>query len=176
MKIIMRTDSTNAEYYAECECAVIDVTPELLSRIAARVEILRQAAEVDRNIYKLVFRGSGPDFYSYKLIDACAEAGGIAPLDWEDQFQDEGVMPVPSGVDLERFEPQRTECDQEIIRVHRADGRLEFEVAWMVIPKHSDIYIATEVLTVDRLQSFAVSEPAAQVATADRVEPGISLQ
>ena len=168
MKILMRTDSTNPDYYADCECAVLDVTPELLARIAARVEILRRAADADINLCKLVFWGRGPDFYSYRLIDACAEvaaeAEGIGPFDWEDQYHDECVLPLPIGVDLDRFEPQRTECDQEIIRVQRVGGRLEFEVAWMMIPKHSNIYIATDVVTVDRLRGFATGEPTARVA------------
>lgn len=158
MKIIMQTDSTNPEYYADCECAVLDVTSDLLARIAARVDILRQAVELDRNLWKLVFWGGGPDFYNYKLIDACADAAGSESFDWEDQFQDAGVLPLPKGVDLDRFEPQRTECDQEIVRAHRIGGQLEFEVAWMMSPKHSNIYISTEILTLDRLQGFAVGE------------------
>ena len=166
MKILMRTDSTNADYYADCECAVLDVTPELLTRIAARAEVLRQAVEVDHHLWKLVFRGCGPDFYSYKLIDACAEAEGSESFDWEDQFQDAGVLPLPNGVDLDRFEPQRTECDQEVVRAHRIGGQFEFEVAWVMIPKHSNIYISTEVLTLDRLQCFAVGELEAGEATA----------
>jgi len=171
MKILIRTDSTNPDYYADCECAVLDVTRELLARIAARVEIVRQAADADVDLCKLVFWECGPDFYKYSLIDACAEvaaeAEGIGPFAWEDQYHDEGAVPLPIGVDLDRFEPQRTERDQEIIRVQRVDGKQEFEVAWMMTPKHSNICIATEVLALDRLRGFATGEPAARMATAD---------
>lgn len=164
MKILLRTDSTNPDYYADCECAVLDMTPELLARITARVEILRKAAEADIDVCKIVFWGCGPEFYSYKLIDACAEVaepGASSYFDWEDQFQEAGVLPLPNAVDLGRFEPQRTECDQEIIRVRRIGDRLDFEAAWMMIPKHSNIHIATEVLTLDCLEDFAESEAAA---------------
>lgn len=170
MKILLRTNSTNPEYYADCDCAVLDVTPELLAHIAARAEISRQAAEADTDLWELYFWSCGPDFYKCTLIEVCAEAvaemEGIDASNWEEQFQHAGVFPLPDGVDLDRFEPQWTECDQEIIRVQRVNGRLECEVGWVVIPKHSDIYITTEAVALERLESFAKGEMSASEVTA----------
>lgn len=154
MKILLKTESSNPDFNADCECAVLDATPELLQQVKARVKIARQAAKADGDLWELYFWGAAPTFHGYDLIEACAEAaasGDTGQSDWEQRFEDQGFLPIPETVDVERFEPKRTECDQEIIRCERTGKTGIFEVAWTMIPKHTDIYITTKGIPVDRL-------------------------
>lgn len=155
MKILLKTESSNPDFNADCECAMLDVTPELAQQIKARVRIARQAAKADSDLWELYFWGPAPTFHGYDLIEACAEAAvessDASQDDWEQRFEDQGFLPIPETVDVERFEPKGTECDQEIIRCERTGKTGSFEVAWTMIPKHTDIYITTKGIPVDRL-------------------------
>ena len=74
MRILLKTESSDPDFNADCECAVLDVTPELLQRVKARVKIARHAAKADGNLWELYFWGGAPTFHGYDLIEACAEA------------------------------------------------------------------------------------------------------
>ena len=155
MKILLKTESSNPDFNADCECAVLGVTPELVQQTKARMKIARQAAKADGDLWELYFWGGAPTFHDYELIEACAEAaaesGDPGQADWEQRFEDLGFLPIPEAVDVEQFEPKRTECDQEIIRHDRTGNRDGFQVAWTIIPKHTDVYITTKGIPVDRL-------------------------
>ena len=154
MKILLKTESSDPDFNADCECAALDVTPELLQQIKVRVKIARQAAKADGDLWELYFWGAAPTFHGYDLIEACAEAaasGDSGQSDWEKQFEDQGFLPIPEAVDVEQFEAKRTECDQQIIRHERAEKHRGFEVAWTMIPKHTDVYITTKGIPVERL-------------------------
>ena len=163
MNILLKTESSDPDFNADCECAVLDVTPELLQQIKARVKIARQAAKADSDLWELYFWGGTPTFHGYDLIEACAEAaaesGDPGQADWDQRFEDQGFLPIPEAVDVERFEPQRTECDQQVIRRERTGKSRGFEVAWTMIPKHTDIYITTKAIPVERLPMSRVSSP-----------------
>jgi hypothetical protein len=155
MRLLLKTASTNPEYDGDCRCAVLDLTPERVAQITAHVKVARQAAEASDALWELYFRGDGSTFHAQKLIDACDKAAGgsgdVNPGDWERRLQEKGLLRLPDGVDLERFEAQPTECDQQIVRCQRAGGRLAFEIAWTASPKHTDLYVTTEAIPWDKL-------------------------
>jgi hypothetical protein len=155
MRLLLKTTSTNPEYDGDCRCAVLDLTPERVAQITAHVKVARQAAAASDTLWELYFWGDGPTFHAQKLIDACDEvardSGGVDPGDWERRLQEKGLLRLPDGVDLERFEAQRTECDQQIVRCQRAGGRLAFEIAWTASPKHTNLYVTTEAIPWDKL-------------------------
>ena len=159
MKILLKTESSDPDCNAGCECAALDVTPELLEQVEARVKIARQAAKAEGDLWELYFWGGAPTFHGYDLIEACAEAAaqseGTDQDDWEQRFENQGFLPVPEAVDVEQFEPQRSECDQEIIRCERSGKTGGFEVAWTMVPKHTDIYITTQAVSLKHLEATA---------------------
>ena len=55
MKILLNTRSDNLEYNADCDCAVVDLTPSLLHQIRCRVEMARQILSQDSDLYELYF-------------------------------------------------------------------------------------------------------------------------
>lgn len=163
MKVLLTTESTNPDYSANCDCAVLNVTGKLLKRLKKRCRLARRAFEADAQLWELYFWYSEPEFYSCELLEArardatqgqCVQAG-----DWTTWLRDAGFGLLPADFDTELFEPQYTECDQEILRCHRNQGRIEIEIAWTVIPKHSGIYITTAAITLEQLQAIAKGRP-----------------
>jgi hypothetical protein len=163
MQIVLRTFSTNSDYNADCDCAVIDVTAELLEVVRRRVAVARQALSQDKELWELYFWDGGPDFYDYTLLDACDTADMLAsaianeepdPVPWSDQLRANGYLLLPEGVDLSGHEPHRMEIPQMIVRCSPGKDGFEFEVAWTATPKHADLYITTEAVPLPALERF----------------------
>ena len=161
MKILLMTNSDHPDCMADCDCAVLDVTPALLERIRFRIEIGDEAAAADRKLSQMSFWGYGPEYYRYDLLDACAEAveqaGDASQEDWSAEFTAGGLQPVPEAVELDRFEPRPTACDREIIHRCPPEGA-EPEISWATRPKGTDICVETWPITLKRLQAFLSPE------------------
>jgi hypothetical protein len=69
--------------------------------------------------------------------------------------REQGFLPLPEGVNLERFEARSTECDQQIIRCRREGEQVAFEVAWTASPKHTDLYVTTQAIPWEELRGLA---------------------
>jgi hypothetical protein len=169
MKIIFRAQSDNPDYNADCDYALVDMTPALWEQIRRRVEIARQAFQADGDLCELSFWLGTAEFYSSRLTEACEEAIAVvsegtdkdksaAAWAWSAQFDDPGYALLPSGVDLDKHQPERTECAQMIVRCAPSGGRPEFEVAWTAIPKHTDIHVTTRDMPLATLETYARSE------------------
>lgn len=160
MKIILDTTSSNPDYGGDCDCAVVDLTPALVDRIRRRVELARRVAEEDTDLYELYFWGGEAAFYDHNLVEACEEAMA-ADMDGQKEDKNASACARSSelqhschalfpGVDLQAHQPQRTECAQMILRC----GRPQYEVAWTVIPKHTDIYVTTRGLALSAIDAY----------------------
>ena len=167
MKILLNTRSNNPEYNADCDCAVVDLTPSLLHQIRCRVEMARQILSQDSDLYELYFWGGTADFYSYGLVEACEAAGAAA---WLTDLEQAGHGALPGAVDLGAHEIQRTECDQMIVRSMPTPEGPAFEVAWVTIPKHTDIYVTTEALTLEDLGKYVGTDAKQPVIVKDGPE------
>jgi hypothetical protein len=165
MKILFNVQSDDSEYNADCDYAVLDMTPTLWKQVHRRVEVGRHAIQADDDLYELCFWGGTADFYSGLLIEACQEAvaaavegseeeKSAAAWAWLARLDDPGYALLPSGVDLEKFQPERTECDQMIVRGTLSRGEPAFEIAWTAIPKHTDIQVTTRDLPLSALDTL----------------------
>ena len=161
MRILLMTSSDHSDYSADCDCAVLDVTPKLLKRIRSRIKIAGQAAAGDRRLWELCFLDCGLAYYKYDLAETCADVaertGDLGLQGWFGKFEGEGLQPIPETIDLELFEPRRTECDQEIIRRGTLEDE-EAEISWKAHPKHSDIRITTWPVTLQQLDTLVRPE------------------
>ena len=161
MKILLMTSSDHPDYSADCDCAVLEVTPKLIKRIRHRIEIAEQAAAGDGKLWELRFLGCGLDYYKYDLAETCADVAertrDLGLQGWFGKFESEGLQPIPETIDLELFEPRRTECDHEIIRRSTLEDE-EAEISWKTRPKHSDICITTWPVTLQQLDTLVQPE------------------
>jgi len=169
MKILFDARSDNSDYNADCDYAAVDITPALWEQIHRRVGIARQALQADGDLDELLFWGGTANFYSVQLIGACEEAlaaategtdeeKSAAASAWSAQLDDPGCALLPSGVNLDAHQPERTECDEMLIRCAPGRGQPEFEVAWTAIPKHTDIRVTTRDLPLAALEAYIGSD------------------
>ncbi len=155
MKILLNIRSDNLECNADCDCAVVDLTPSSLLQIRCRVELARQIVSKASDLYKLNFWGGTANFYSYGLVETCEAAAEAA---WLADLEQAGHGALPEAVDLGAHPIQRTECDQMIVRCIPNPERPAFEIAWVSIPKHTEIYVTTEAIALDDLESYVDGE------------------
>ena len=164
MKIVLQTDSTNPEYSADCDCAVVEVTPPLVKLIRRRATLAKQARSQDRDLWELYFWGCTAEFFDYALISACEAAFEDVDeaKDWSGGFERDGHAVLPLTAALATLEPHRTECDQMILRCVPGSRRTDIEVAWLTIPKHSDIYITTRDVSLATLETLVAQQTPAK--------------
>jgi hypothetical protein len=165
MKILFRAESDNSEYSADCDCAIVDMTPDLWEEVRRRVKLARRVFQADGGLWRLCFWGGTAEFYSYGLVMACEEAvsattegpeeeKSAAASAWSAQIDDPGYALLPSGVDLAAHQAESTECDQMIVRCVPHCGQPEFEIAWTAMPKHADFSVTTCDLPLTVLESY----------------------
>jgi hypothetical protein len=163
VNFVLDTSSTNPDYMADCDCAVVELTPHVVELIRRRGKLARQAWRQDHDLYELYFWCGTVDFYDCQIIEACQEAlaagatsGDADQLarDWLADLENNGHALLPPGVDLQAQQPQRTECQQMILRCCRPSEAPQYEVAWSAIPKHTDIYITTSGLPLKAMGAY----------------------
>jgi len=169
MHLILNARSSNSEYNADCDYAVVELTPAFAEEIRSRVSLARKAKQQDSELYELYFWGSTADFFDNDILDVCQDVIALrtsdqAARDWLADLEGREYAVVPDGVDLNAHEPQRTECGQMIIRICPSSREPEFEIAWTTIPKHSDVYVTTCDLPLAAMEEL-LAAPAAQPAT-----------
>lgn len=159
--IVLDTHSTDPDFNGDCDYAVVRLAPELVEQVRRRVELARQAGRQDDDLYELYFWGGTADFYDSGLVDACEKAltAGQSARDWLAGLEQEGHALVPPAADLATCEPQRTECDQMIVRRSPSSHDPRYEIAWIAIPKHSDVYVTTRDLPLAALEGYAGISP-----------------
>jgi hypothetical protein len=169
MKIILNTTSTNPDHNADCDCAVIEITPALVEQARNRAALARQALQPDNDLYELYFWGSPAELYDYNLVSACEEAVASASQGndedkakaaqaWSVDLERNGHALLPDTVNLGVIEPRRTECGQTILQLESMRPEPEFAVAWIAIPKHSDIYVTTTSVPLRQLEAYVGGE------------------
>ena len=167
MKILLETQSTDPDYNADCDYAVVNITPPLVRQIRSRFGLARKAGRQDDDLYELSFWGGTAEFYDAGLLDTCqkavaAAAGGSnadrAVGDWLADLDRKGHAVLPERLDLTAHTAQRTECDQFVIRCSPSSQNAVLEVAWTAIPKHSDVTVTTRELPLAALEAYIQAE------------------
>jgi hypothetical protein len=155
-RIVLDASSSNPDFNGDCDYAVVELTPELEDRIRRRVELARQAGRQDNDLWEMYFWDGAAEFYDCGLVDACQEAFAAdqAAQEWLASLERDGHALVPPAADLTACQPQRTECDQMIVRASPSSVDPEYEIAWTIIPKHTDVYVTTRDLPVAALDGY----------------------
>jgi hypothetical protein len=72
--IVLGTNSTNPEFNAKSDYAVVRLTPGLVDQVRRRVELAREAGRRDDDLYELNFWGGTAEFYDTGILEACQAA------------------------------------------------------------------------------------------------------
>ncbi len=128
--------------------AVVDVTPNLLARIGP---ITWAARRLDARWHGQLLGIEVFDSAAVWYGDDLVSAGELADAEFSDNFHEQGWAPVPAGVDLSSFEPQRTELE----RVECGSNAGQPNVCWRCRPKHTQIEVETMSIGLHELQRLA---------------------
>ena len=182
--IVIGTHSTNPEFDGDCDYAVVQLTPELVDQIRRRVELVREAGRQDDDLYEIYFWGGTAEFYDCNLLDTCQEAVAAAKgadsdqaaQDWLTGLEQNGHALMPPATDLAACQPQRTECDQTIVRRCPSAHDPRYEIAWTASPKHTDVYVTTKDLTLAALEGYFRNDPKVLSVTERSLKPCVRVE
>jgi hypothetical protein len=154
--IVLNTRSSDPDFNGDCDYAVVELKPALIDQIRRRVELARQASSQDNDLYEMYFWGGNAEFYDNDLLEACEKAAATdeAAQEWTAGLERNGHALMPVAADLSACQPQRVECLQMIVRSSPPSQSPEYEIAWTVIPKHSDVYVTTCDLPLAALEGY----------------------
>jgi hypothetical protein len=161
-RIVLDTSSSNSDFDGDCDYAVVELTPELVDRIRRRVKLARQAGRQDNDLWEMYFWDGAAEFYDCGLVDACQQAFAAdqAAQEWLTALGRDGHALVPPTANLTACQPQRTECDQMIVRAGPSSVAPEYVITWVVIPKHCDVYVTTRDLPLAALEGYLADRQA----------------
>lgn len=146
------TSDPLGQEFADCDCAVVEVTAALMQLIRQRTTIARSAVRSDQHLNELTFSlGYEPEFFDRHLLSACSQADP----QFQEQLDEIGCVLLPTGVALGEHTAQRTEYQEMLLRVERLPrSKFGFEIAWSGIPKHTELTITTGAVPFDQLKQF----------------------
>lgn len=145
MHLLLDVNCSNPDADLRCQCAVLELTPALCSGLRQTGQAVVRCRDLLPDLYKAVFWRQAVDFYGGDLVDDCEL---LCPA-WRADFSRQGFALVPPAIDLERYEPCDTECQQQIVRYDAVPSGSKATVTnsptfqWMAIPKHGDLYVIT---------------------------------
>lgn len=138
MRYLLRTCSSDSDYNADCDYAVIDITKELAAEILRRRKAFTKMKEEDSALWEMYFWGGTQECISGSSLFFTEIDPPPLSKDQETLLEDNGFLELPEDFKVEADDILRTECEQMVIR---EDG-----VCWYCIPKHADVNITTESL------------------------------
>lgn len=143
--LVLRTTSTIPDYRGDCDYGVVELSPRLVESLKAKA---RDANELCRK---------HPDLWECHFWDSpcqmvCCDESLCDIVDGE-EFNGQGWQ-IVEGLELADDAYQRTECNQTIIRTVRPgehSDQAEIEIAFVAVPKHTDMDVMTEGVPLVRL-------------------------
>ena len=152
MQMVFNTSSSNEHYNGDCDCAVVDVTPQLIETLRQYCEVAKRAYQESKtSLWSLRFWGSPAEFYPYGLVMDCE----AVDEEFLGGFESEAAAPLPEGVSVDDVDPRRVDCDQTVIMCESQDS---FRVKWQSNLKHQNITVETYSTTLDWLEECLQQE------------------
>jgi hypothetical protein len=148
MKILIGTHSSMAEYNADCDYALLDLTPELARDILGKLELVREFCKRDNTVSLIEFAMFGnPEFTSYCTgTDAVMTTENLLR---EDVYKADGLILDES--------IQRVDVQTLIIYAEHRDS-VEPLILFSAIPKHTSIEIETNIIPLDLITAISKGE------------------
>ncbi len=145
MYLLLDVNYSNPDADLRCQCAVLELTPALCTDLQQTWQAVLRCRDALPDLHKAVFWRQAVEFYGGDLVDDC----DLLTPGWRNDFSGLGFAAVPPAIDLQRYEPCDTECQQQIVRYDAMPSEPEAAAIssptfqWMAIPKHNDLYVIT---------------------------------
>lgn len=152
MRVFLRTFSTNEDYNADCDYAVVDLTPELAELGLSRIENLKRRRARDSKLFETAFEDASSQYFSnFDAFDEILDPRSghtVVDILWGG---DPWIDPDHCGIPEYAF--KATESDSMMVQLNG--------VYWEAFPKHGDVRIYTAAIPLSLLQR-AVKATAAE--------------
>lgn len=152
-RLAIRTGSSNDEYNADFDYALVEISPAILATIQLRRELFIAAAVKDRALTAIRFYDVTPSWFSGSDMEQWGEDQAIDDGEktnpWIDMLESgDGFQEVPEGFDPAKIHGPddrdfRSDCDSMEIS--------DSGVTWSCNPKHTGIDITTYTLSWEDL-------------------------
>jgi hypothetical protein len=144
MNIVLGTWSSE-DFNADCDYALVALTPDLATRILQRMDVVERLQHDDSAVREVLFWDCSPEFFVQPEDEQLLE---LLPADG-DSYQ-----ALPAGQQIPDDAFQRTEGAVLVIGKH---GQ-ELEAHWRATPKHVAIYVSTASLPRSFIEKTAQFE------------------
>jgi hypothetical protein len=151
VRVVLKTWSSNPDYSAGCDYAVVEIGEEFSKLALRRINVLCEQKAVDPSLYETYYWDSSAQYFS-PWVNHASQPGELQEpgFELEETLEDLEVDTrevVTAPVDFRVFESQiaAVECAQMIVR--------EGSIAFNALLRHTDIYVTTAEIPKQVLES-----------------------
>lgn len=151
MRIVLKVWSSNPDYSAGCDYAVVEISEEFSKLALRRIEVLFEQKAVDPSLYETYYWDSSAQYFSPWVNRALQpsevqESGFRLAETLEDlEVDTREVVTAPAEFRVLESQIAAVECAQMIAR--------EGSIAFNALLKHTDIYVTTAEIPKQILES-----------------------
>jgi hypothetical protein len=158
VRVVLKVWSTNPDYSAGCDYAVVEISGEFAKIMLRRINVLREQKALDPSIYETYYWDSSAQYFS-PWVNRASQPHEVQAAYFEleetlEELQVDTYEAVTAPGDFHVLDSQiaTVECAQMIVR--------EEGVAFTAIPKHTDIFLTTAEISKQVLESVPTTAAA----------------
>jgi hypothetical protein len=150
VRIVLKVYSTNPEYSAGCDFALLDLTREFVKLALSRMDALEGQQRIDPDTYETYYWCSHAEYLGLSptldLMPRSPEDTSLRETLEEFDSDDSETCLLAEDTCIPENLVARAECQQMIVRAN--------SIAFIAIPKHTDFYITSAELHKSVLESY----------------------
>lgn len=158
MRVVLKVWSSNPDYSAGCDYAVVDIAEEFSKLALRRINVLCEQKAVDFSVYETYYWDFSAQYFSPWANRAsqpseAPESGFELGETLEDlEVDTREVVTAPAGFRVLDSQIAAVECAQMIVR--------EGSIAFNALLRHTDIYVTTAEIPKQVLESVLTTAAA----------------
>lgn len=155
MRVVLKVWSSNPDYNAGCDYAVVEIGEGLAKLVLRRINVLGEQKALDPSLYETYYWDSSPEYFS-PSVSGASQPGELlkSSVELEELLEKlevdrREVVTAPADFQVPESQIVAVECPQMIVR----DGG----VAFTALLRHTDIYLTTAEIQKDVIASALAS-------------------
>lgn len=158
MRVVLRTWSSNPDYSAGCDYAVVEIGEEFSKLALRRINVLSEQKAVDPSVYETYYWDFSAQYFS-PWANCASQPSEVQESGFELEETLEGlevdtreVVTAPADFRVLDSQIAAVECTQMIVR--------EGSIAFNALLRHTDIYVTTAEIPKQVLESVRTTAAA----------------
>lgn len=151
MRVVLKVWSSNPDYSAGCDYAVLEITAELAKLTLRRINVLSEQKPLDPSLYETYYWDSSPEYFGcWTSLASQVGKGPESSVGLEEMLEKlevdtREIVTAPPDFRVPESQVAAVECSQMIVR----DGG----IAFTALLRHTDIYVTTAEIPKDVIAS-----------------------